>query len=386
MSDADSYDAIVIGVGGMGSAAAAHLAERGADVLGLERYDVPHSMGSSHGVTRIIRLAYYEHPSYVPLLRRAYELWRDLEADYDRQLLHVTGSVDAAPPDDPLFEGSKRSCEDHDIPHEVLSSAELGERFPGYDLPEDHMAVYQPDGGFLWPEQCIVAHVQRAHANGAEIRARERVQSWESTGGTGADDPDDGVVVETDRGTYEASKLVIAAGAWAAEQVDALEGIAVPERQALGWFQPTAPEHFSPENFPVFNLQVSEGRYYGFPTFHVPGFKIGRYHHLDETVDPDEMDREPNREDEAILRECTERYFPAAAGPTQRLATCMFTNTPDEHFVIDRLPDHPQVSVAAGFSGHGFKFASVVGEILADLTLAGGTDHDVGMFSIDRFD
>ncbi|WP_137289300.1 N-methyl-L-tryptophan oxidase [Natronorubrum halophilum] len=374
----DRYDAIVVGVGGMGSAAVAHLADRGADVLGLERYDVPHGYGSSHGSTRIFRLAYYEGSAYVPLLRRADELWRDLEVDHDRKLLYRTGSIDAGPADDPLVERSRESCAEHDLEYERLSSAELSERYPGYDLPEGYEAIYQPDGGFLVPEQCIVAHVDRAHRAGATIRARERVVDWRPTA-------DGGVRVETDYDAYEADRLVIAAGAWAARFVDALEGIAVPERQVLAWLQPRVPEHFEPDRFPVWNLQVPEGRYYGFPVHDVPGFKFGRYHHREETVDPDAFEREPTQADERLLREFAEGYFPEGAGPTMGLQTCLFTNTPDGHFVLDTLPDHPQVTVAAGFSGHGFKFASVIGEITADLALEGETTHPIERFSIDRF-
>ncbi|WP_339105382.1 N-methyl-L-tryptophan oxidase [Haloterrigena salinisoli] len=375
----DRYDVIVIGVGGMGSATAAHLAARGRDVLGLERYDVPHTMGSSHGITRIIRRAYYEHPSYIPLIERAYELWDDLADETGRDVIHRTGSIDAGPEDNVVFEGSLRSCEEHDIPHEVLTSAEVSERFPGYDLPEGYKALYQPDGGFVVPEQAIVGHVESAQAAGAEIRARERVLEWEPT-------PDEGVRVDTDRGTYEADNMVLAAGAWNAKFADALEGLAVPERQVLGWFQPERPSTFEPANFPVWNLKVPEGRFYGLPIYDVPGFKIGKYHHRDEQVDPDDYETEPDREDERLLREVTENYFPGAAGPTMRLATCMFTNSPDEHFILDTLPEHPQVAVGAGFSGHGFKFASVIGEILADLAVDGETDHPIDMFRLDRFD
>ncbi|WP_247002769.1 N-methyl-L-tryptophan oxidase [Halosolutus gelatinilyticus] len=374
----DRYDAIVIGVGGMGSATVAHLADRGADVLGLERYDVPHGYGSSHGITRIIRLAYYEGADYVPLLQRAYDLWRDLDVDHDRQLLYRTGSIDAGPAGDPLVEGSKRSCEEHDLEYEHLSSSELSERYPGYQLPDEYEAIYQPDGGFLVPEQCIVAHVERAHRAGATIRARERVVDWRST-------PDGGVRVETDHGEYEADSLVITAGAWAARFVDALDGVAVPERQVLAWLQPREPHYFEPDRFPVWNLRTPEGRYYGFPVHGVPGFKFGRYHHREETVDPDAFEREPTQADERLLRSFAERYFPDGAGPTMRLQTCLFTNTPDGRFVLDTLPDHPQVAVGAGFSGHGFKFASAIGEVLADLALDGETEHPIEQFSIDRF-
>ena len=372
------FDAIVLGVGGMGSAAAYHLARRGKRVLGLERYDIPHAMGSSHGLTRIIRLAYYEHPSYVPLLRRAYELWRELEGGFGERLLYITGSIDTGPPDSACFAGSLRSCQLHDLPHEVLDGVDVNRRFPGYNLPAGLMALLQPEGGFLLSERCIVAHVLAAQELGGEIHARERVLSWSPRG--------DGVRVETDHGVYEAARLVITAGPWAATVVPGLAQLAVPERQVLAWLQPTEPQLFRADRFPVFNMQVEEGRYYGFPVFGVPGFKFGRYHHLEELTDADTVDRECHPRDEAILREFAAKYFPSGNGPTMALKTCMFTNSPDEHFIIDVLPEHPQVTLAAGFSGHGYKFCSVVGEILADLAERGETRHDIGLFGLSRFD
>jgi sarcosine oxidase len=370
-------DAIVVGVGGMGSAALYHLARRGQRVLGLERFDVPHELGSSHGVTRIIRLAYYEHPSYVPLLVRAYELWRALEREAGEQLLHVTGSLDAGPRGSEIPEGSRRSCDLHGLPYELLDAAEIGRRFPGYRLPRGHVAVLQPEGGFLLPERCIVAHVAGAQALGAEVHAREAVLDWHAHG--------DGVRVRTDRTVYEADRLVLSAGAWMGKLVPGLRGLAVPERQVLAWLQPRRLDLFQPARFPVFNLLVDEGRFYGFPVHAVPGFKFGLYHHLYQDVDPDAMDREPRPEDEAVLRAFAERYFPDGAGPTMALKTCIFTNTPDEHFLIDRLPELPQVVVASPCSGHGFKFASVVGEVLADLAIEGTTRHDLSLFRLDRF-
>ncbi|MBW3601244.1 MAG: N-methyl-L-tryptophan oxidase [Actinobacteria bacterium] len=370
------YDVIVVGVGGMGSATTYHLAQRGRRVLGLERYDIPHGMGSSHGHTRIIRLAYYEDPSYVSLLRRAYELWRDLERRADQRLLHVTGSVDAGPPDSWVFKGSLQSCREHDLPHEVLTSAELTDRFPGYALPGDTLGVFQPDGGFLLPERCIASHVTAAHDEGAEIHARERVLEWEPSG--------DGVTVVSDRGVYRADRLVITAGAWEATLLPLLRGLAVAERQVLAWLQPSIPDHFVPDRFPVFNVIVDEGRFYGFPVFAVPGFKFGKYHHLQQSGEPDELDREPRREDEAMLREFAARHFPTGCGPVMALKTCLFTNSPDKHFIIDVHSDHPQVSFASPCSGHGFKFASVVGEVMADLAEHGDTRHDISLFRLHR--
>jgi sarcosine oxidase len=371
------YDAIVVGVGAMGSAACYHLARRGLRTLGLERFDIPHAMGSSHGITRIIRLAYYEHPSYVPLLLRAFALWDELEAESGRHLLEATGTIDASGPDEIVFVESLASSQRFDLDHEVLTSAELTARYPGYRLPADHLALFQPRGGFLLPERCISAHVEGALAAGADIRARERVLDWEPVG--------DGVRVTTERGVYEGGRLILAAGAWMASFVPALTGIAQPERQVLAWFAPLEPVLFTPERFPVFNLLVPEGRYYGFPRYDVPGFKIGLYHHLEEQVDPDDFQRDAGLADEEPLRLATARYFPAANGPTMALRTCMFTNTPDEHFILDTLPGLPQVVVASPCSGHGFKFASILGEILADLAQRGETRHDVGWLRLDRF-
>jgi sarcosine oxidase len=370
----ERYDAIIVGVGGMGSAALFHLARRGRRVLGLERFDVPNELGSSHGITRIIRLAYYEHVDYVPLLRRAYELWREREGVAGEQLLQITGSIDAGPVDQLVFSGSVRSCEEHGLPHEVLDAGEVMRRFPAYRMEREAMAVLQPEGGFLLPERCIVAHVEAAQARGAEVHARERVLGWEPTG--------DGVRVTTDRAKYEADRLVLTAGAWMNE----LAGLSVePERQVLAWLQPLRPELFTPERFPVFNLQLDEDdRYYGFPVFGIPGFKFGRYHHLHERGPADELERESNRQDEEILRSFAERYFPDGAGPTMTLKTCLFENSPDEHFILDTLPDTPQVVVGGGFSGHGFKFCSVVGEILADLATDGDTRHEIGFLRLDR--
>jgi sarcosine oxidase len=374
---AKQFHAIVVGVGGVGSPTVYELAKRGKRVLGLERFDIPHDMGSSHGHTRIIRLAYYEHPSYVMLLRRAYELWREIQSHVGEQLLHITGSLDAGPSDSWVFKGSLQSCLEHGLPHEVLTGKEITQRFPGYRLPHETLAVLQPDGGFLVPERCIVSYAEAAQALGAEIHGRERVLEWQPLG--------ERVRVITDRDVYEADRLVITAGAWNGTLLDCLDGLLEPERQVLAWLQPSRPELFAAERFPVFNLLVPEGRYYGFPIHRIPGFKFGRYHHLEEFIDPEEIDREPNLYDEQVLRDLAERYFPAGAGPTMTLKSCMFTNTPDHHFIIDLHPRYPQVSFTSPCSGHGFKFASVIGEIMADLAERGETRHNIDLFRLDRF-
>ena len=372
-----AFDVIVVGLGGMGSATACHLARRGAKVLGLEQFDIPHELGSSHGVTRIIRLAYAEHPNYVPLLRRAYELWRELEDDARERLLFITGGIDAGAPDSATVKGSLESCAIHHLPHDVLDGASLARRFPGFRLPSDMVAVHQPDAGFLLPERCIVAHAAAARRLGAELHTGERVLEWRND--------DNGVSVKTDRAAYRANKMIVTAGAWMRTLLPELTDLAVPERQVLIWTQPLRPERFELGAFPVFNMEVPEGRFYGFPVYGVPGFKIGKYHHRREQADPDRMDRECHPEDEAVVRAGIRRYFPDADGPTLAMKSCLFTNSPDEHFILDFHPGCPQVAMASACSGHGFKFCSVVGEIMADLILDGGTRFDIDMFRLSRF-
>lgn len=373
-------DVVVIGVGGMGSAAVYHLARRGYDVVGIEQYNIPHVRGSSHGITRIFRLPQYENTNYVPIARRALELWKDLGVDHPRKLLHQVGSVDVGPDDDDdsVYTNSKRACTTHNIDHGDLTGAELNKRFPGYNLPEKYRAVFQPDGGFLDCEQCTVAHVESAHAHGATVRARETVQDW--------DHNEDSITIRTNRQAYTANQLVITAGAWTGQLLPSLADILEPERQVLGWFQPTHPAQFEPERCPVFVADVEEGHFYGVPSYEVPGFKVGKFNHLGETGIPEDLANEPSREDEQILREFVEQYFPKAGGPTMRLSSCMFTNTPDEDFLLDTHPDYENVVVGAGFSGHGFKFASVIGEILADLAVDGQTTHGIEPFRAARFD
>ncbi len=372
------YDVIVAGVGGMGSATAAELAARGARVLGLERAGIPNDSGSSHGVNRIIRLAYAEDPRYVPLLRRAYVRWRELERRLGEPILVTTGGVDIGHPASETVRGSLASARTHDLEHELLDAEALMARFPGFRLPSDLVAVYQPEGGFVLSERAIAGYARLALDAGADLRGYEPVVDWWPDG--------NGVVLKTQQGEYRARRLVVSTGAWVGKLIDSLATIALPERQMLLWARTLRPERYAVGAFPIFILEVPEGLYYGFPEYGIPGLKIGLMHHRREVVDPDAWDRsrfEP--EDEAVIRAATVRYLPDADGAALTRKTCMFTNTPDEHFIIDRLPSAPQVVVVSPCSGHGFKFASVVGEIAADLALDGGTYHDIGMFRIDRF-
>ena len=373
----NEFDVIVVGVGGMGSATVYQLASRGLLVLGIDRYSIPNRMGSSHGISKIIRLAYHEDPSYVPLVRRSYELWHQLEKMVNEKLLIQTGTIRGGPERGAMFSGSLRACQIHKLAHEVLDADALKRRFPAYTVPSDTMSVVQREGGFLLSEKCISSYVFAALELGAHINGREQVVDWEPT--------DLGVKVETDKGAYFTKHLVISSGSWVSSLVPQLLEFAKPEKQVVGWFRPLIPELFAIEQFPVFGLEVKQGRFYGFPDYEGRGLKLGCYHHFGEQVDPDDFDRAVSPEDEALLRDFIGQYLPAALGSTLALQTCLFTNTPDGHFILDRHPEYPQVLLASGFSGHGFKFASVVGEIMADLVEHKESDYDLGLFKLSRF-
>lgn len=385
---AERYDAIVIGVGGVGSAATYRLAERGLDVLGLERFDIPHTRGSSHGSTRIVRLTQPEAPSYVPLARAAFEHWRDLEDETGRDLLTITGSVHAAEAGSRFLDDARASLDAHGIRYRYLSGAAVNERFPGYSLPEGYRAIYQPDGGFIDCERAIVAHVEAAHAAGATIHAREQVQDWteiDGTGGTnGTNGVGDRVCVETSKGAYEADQIVIATGAWSGRFLPALDAFLTPTRHVMAWLQPSEPERYTPGTFPVFSLRGEHGLGYGFPAYDVPGFKLGVDPPSPAATDPEAMAREPTEADEALHREFAATYFPDGAGPTMGLSTCLVTESSDGHFLLGSHPEYGNVQVAAGFSGHGFKFSAVVGAVLADFVTEGGTDHAIDRHRIER--
>jgi sarcosine oxidase len=373
-----SYDVIVVGVGGMGSAACWHLAQRGQRVLGLERFDLGHGMGSSHGMTRIIRLAYFEGTQYVPMVRRAHELWAETGKKAGLDLLHITGSIDIAPERAGFVESSQRSCLDHGLVHEILSRGEIMRRFPAFRLPEGQIGLWQPDGGFVASERAIYAHVGLAQAAGAVIRTNEPVLEWSTTA-------HGGVKVVTDKGTYTAGRLVLTSGAW----MDTLNPALAPHlrtvRQAIGWYSVKNPEPFRMGRLPVFILTVEEGNFYGFPLWEHPGFKLGGPHFGREPIDPSQPDRTPSTRQGQFLKDALERYFPDATGEALALKGCIYTVTPDEHFVIDTMPGAEQVAFASCCSGHGYKFASVIGEIMADISITGTTRFDLAPFRLARF-
>lgn len=369
------YDAVVVGLGAMGSAALYHLARRGVRVLGIERHAPAHQFGSSHGLTRIIRLGYFEHPSYVPLLRRAYELWQELEAQAGRPLLHITGILELGPPDGTVVSGTLAAARLHGLPHDVLDAPLLMRRFPAFRIPENFVGVLQPDGGFLSAEPSIEAHIALARSAGAELLCQTAVERIEP----GAS----GVRIATSRGAAEAGTAIVTAGAWTKSLLPDLPASLRVTRQVVAWFEPREPALFEPGRFPVFLLESGHGIHYGFP-LQAAGLKIAKHFHADEPVDPDRYDRAITADDETLIRAAVADHLPAANGPLRAAATCLYTMTPDGDFVIDHLPGHPNVIVASPCSGHGFKFAGVIGEALAELATTGATRHDLSRFRLAR--
>jgi sarcosine oxidase len=365
-------DVIVVGLGATGSAALCHLARRGLRTLGIEQFSPGHDRGSSHGATRIIRLGYFEHPSYVPLVRDAYPLWRELEAESGERLLTVTGIVEIGAPEGELVRGTLASARLHGLAHEVLDSTTVRRRFPAFRIPPDHLGVFQRDGGFLAAEPAIHAHLRLARAAGAEIRANERVRAVELTS--------HGVRVVTEAATFEAAQAIVAAGSWLAALVPQLPMRLRVTRQVLGWFAPKDERLFAPDRFPVFLLENENGLFYGFPAYGGSGVKFAKHHHQDETIDADAPTRPFSSEDEAILRGALAAHLPAANGALIDAKTCRYTMTPDGDFLLDRLPGAEQILIASPCSGHGFKFAPVIGQALADLVVRGETSHDISRF------
>jgi sarcosine oxidase len=362
----------------MGSAAVSHLARRGLRVLGLDQFDLGHTLGSSHGESRIIRLAYFEHPNYVPLLHRAYVLWEALAQDTGHDLLRLTGGVFAGSASSPLVVGSALSARTHDLPHEILVTRELRRRFPAFTPAADDVALFESRAGVLFPERCIEAHLSLAQAAGAELRHGVPVRSWQATSA--------GVEVETPEGRLQAGQLVVTAGAWLGKLFADLRLPLQPERIPIFWMQPRqSPALLEADRFPIYIWDVPDlGVFYGFPHLDWAGAKVGR-HHNGEDCDPDTVSREPTAADEAPVRAFLEQRIPILNGPLEMSRVCLYTNTPDEHFLVDRHPAHPNVLFAGGFSGHGFKFASVIGEILADLATTGSTAPAADFLRLGRF-
>jgi sarcosine oxidase len=373
----DAYDVIVAGLGAMGSLTLHQLARRGHRVLGFDRFAPPHAMGSSHGQSRIIREAYFEDPSYVPLVQRAYECWAELEAASGTTFFRQTGGLMLGQPEGMLVRGARLSAELHALRHEVLDAREVARRFPAFHPDAGMVGVWEPRAGMLSPEAAIGAALGLATSQGAEVRVGEALVAWDAT--------PYGVEVITTRGRYRAGSLVIAVGAWTRDLLTELQLPLVVQRNVQCWFSPVrGAEQFTPEAFPVFIGEYAPGKvWYGFPDTG-DGLKVA-LHHCGEASHPDQLRREVDDKDLAPLRAIMERSMPDANGPLRGSAVCMYTNTPDEHFLIGRHPAHPAVIVASPCSGHGFKFASAIGELLADLATDRPPGFDLSLFALDRF-
>ncbi|HEY0167166.1 MAG TPA: N-methyl-L-tryptophan oxidase [Jatrophihabitans sp.] len=384
MSD---YDVIVIGLGGMGSAAAHSLAARGQRVLGIEQFTPAHPLGSSHGATRIVRKAYFEKPDYVPLLIRAYQLWDELSAAIGAQLLTRCGALMIGRPDSAVVTGTLASARRWSLPHEVLDPAGLRAKYPQFALPEDQLAVYEADAGFVNPEASVLANLELAAASGAELRFETAVEQVE----VGSDQ----VRLVAGGEHLKAPRVVVATGAWAG-RLAGLDGYPIQvQRQTVHWLRPrTSVADFDAERFPVYlwSHPVAPGadrlEVYGFPhQAGDEGVKAAFYHDWsDVDVDPDTLRRTVSESEFQRLQQLLAHTLPDLAGECVTSQVCMYPGTPDDDFLLGMAPGSSgRVVLALGFSGHGFKFVPVVGEIVADLVIDGATRHDIGFLSPDRF-
>jgi sarcosine oxidase len=380
-----SYDVIVLGVGSMGSSACYHLAKKGFKVLGLEQFDIPHELGSHAGQSRIIRKAYGEGPDYVPLLEKAYKNWLTLESETGTQVYYKTGLTYFGAQADSFLETVKSSSRKYNIPLNDLSVEECNRKYPQFKLPQNFQRLEEPEAGFITPERSILLNVQQAVLNGAVVRTKEKVLEWKrQTAGS--------ITVVTNRGTYKAGKLVITAGPWAGKIIPSLASKLTITRQAVAWVKPKKWENFTLGKFPCWILENKDYDFYGFPilpvgTFGGPlGLKLALHYPGGDTTDPDSVNRNTNVSDEEILIDFMKQFIPDGYENTLVMKTCLYTNTPDQNFIIDYLSRFEKdVVFATGFSGHGFKFVSVVGEILADLVMNGLTDLPIGFLSAKRF-
>jgi sarcosine oxidase len=372
-----TFDVAVIGLGAMGSAALFNLARQGRRVVGIEQFEPGHDKGSSHGESRIIRLSYFEHPSYVPLARRAMEKWRELEQLCGQNILTVTGVLEAGYPGCPIVEGSLEASRLHGLDHEVLDAAEINRRFPAFKVPPHWTGLYQPDGGFLRPELAIQQFVGLAERHGAEVRTGTRVLAIEPLGS--------GVRVRTETGEIEAGSVIVAAGAWIGDFAPELKPHFKLTRQVLGWFEPLQPAYYAPDRCPVFILESEDDACYGFPDFAGTGVKTASHRKGAYLPSANDLSQDGGAADEAQIRRMLALAMPEANGPLRAMRTCMYTRTPDEDFVIDRSSADPRIILASPCSGHGFKFASVIGEVLADLALGKTPANDISRFKLERF-
>jgi sarcosine oxidase len=378
MTFSRSYSAIVVGLGAMGSATLYHLARRGLRVLGLEQLTPANSMGSSHGDSRIIREMYFEHPLYVPLVQRAYELWTELENESGKRLMTINGGLMIGPLDGRVVAGTIRSATEHNLEFEVLDPAQTHARFPAFELADNLVAVVDPRAGYLDPEACVDTHVDLGRSAGADVRFNEPLLSWIPDG--------DGVRVTTPNGDYTADFLVMAGGGWNRHLLRDLELDLRIERQVLFWLDPQLDNNlFDKSRFPIYAYEYEAGHFcYGFPRL-ARGVKAAGMHSGEISADPENVRRAISPDEVEPLRAALRPVLPRLAeAPVRESATCIFTNTSDEDFLIDFHPAYRQVLISSPCSGHGFKFSSAIGELQADLITTGKTRFDISPFRLDR--
>ncbi|MFL5240844.1 MAG: N-methyl-L-tryptophan oxidase [Gemmataceae bacterium] len=371
------FDVIVIGLGGMGSATAFELARRGRRVLGLEQFALGHDQGSSHGHSRIIRKAYYEHPDYVPLVQRAFERWYDLEQRQGKHLLTECSCLSIGPRGSEMLAGVLRSAHEHQLPVEHLQSGEIRRRYPQFRFGDEYSGMLERSAGILFVDDCVQAHLAEARGLGATLRDREPVIAWKAN-------PRE-VVVQTEKDRYVADRLVITAGPWARQLLAAFGAHLTVMRQLVFWFGAVEERAFRRDAFPLFIADTAFGHFYGIPALNANGVKVAQHYGAPELLSPAEIQRTVSAKDEEPVRCFIRAHLPGADGPRRDASVCIYTLTPDRHFLIDLHPEHANVVVAAGFSGHGFKFSSVVGEVLADLAEKGRTDLPIDRFRLTRF-
>lgn len=378
------YDVIVLGTGGIGSAALYHLASRGARVLGLDRFPAGHDRGSSHGQTRIIRQAYFEHPDYVPLLLEAYRLWRDLEAQSGNVLLHEVGLLEVGPVDGIVVPNVRRAAEQYGLEIDNLTSRQAGRRFDGLRVPRDWEAVFEARAGYLRVELCVTTLIEQACRLGAAFHPGPVFEAGQEVVGWRVDE--DRVTVRTNDSTYTARRLVITGGPWARELLADLPLSLRVLRKHLHWYSNADPRYHESRGCPTFFYELPTGYYYGFPARDATGVKVAEHSGVGQLVDdPLNVDSSVDHDERDRVERFVQEYLPGVQPPSSAHAVCMYTMSPDEHFIVDVHPRFPQVVFAAGLSGHGFKFATVLGRVLADLALDGETDLPIDFLGLTRF-
>jgi len=370
------FDSIVIGAGGFGSAAVDHLAARGASVLGIEQHGIAHDLGSSHGHTRVIRQAYFEHPDYVPLLQAAYSLWDELALDSGQDLIDRCGLLLAGLPDGPAVSGTRIAAKQHGLELQDLSRHDLESGFSRFQVPAHFDAVWEAEGGHLFVEQAVAAHLRRAESRGAVLQTEETVIDWQPSGS--------GFEVTTDKGRYSAGSLVITPGSWAPQLMPGIKVAWDIVRKPLFWFPTSGRHHHREQGAGVFFLETPGGEFYGFPSLDGETVKLAEHTGGLSIEDPVGVDRGILNIDLPPVVEFLEAHMPDLFPTPSKHTVCLYTRTPDGHFIVDRHPEHDAIALGCGFSGHGFKFTPVIGQVLAELALEGQTRFDIEFLSLLR--